>query len=307
MVRRARTVSLPAVRAALYLVRPLRDVAAIRECLRADGAYATYALAQLAPRYFPLVSCWEASGPAGRALVLFSRGGLGDAVYMSGEPAALAAILALHQGPRHNFATCREAHLPVVERYYKVANPRPMLRMVVDRDSFRPPPAPRSGVTVRRMMSADARLVNRLYSSEGQPAFYSAGHIEQGMYHGVFAGRRLVAVAGTHVIAPEEGVAVVGNVFTHPDHRGRGYGTLVTGVTTAALLQSCHTVALTVDPTNEPAVRAYRRLGYREESRLVESPITRRSLTGLAPLLSAALAAWRGRHEGGELVDVPLA
>lgn len=304
MVRRARMVSLPTVRAISYLVRPLRDAATIRERLRADGAYAIYALAQLAPRYFPLVTCWEASGPGGQALVLFSRGGLGDAVYMSGEPAALAAILALHRGPRHNFATCREAHLPVVERYYTVTSPRPMLRMVVDRDSFRPPAAP-AGVTVRQMTGTDARLVNRLYGSEGQPAFYSAGHIAQGMYHGVFAGRRLVAVAGTHVIAPEEGVAVVGNVFTHPDYRGRGYGTLVTGATTAALLQSCHTVALTVDPTNEPAVRAYRCLGYREESRLVETPITRRALTGLGPLLSAAIAAWRGRHEGGELVDVP--
>jgi RimJ/RimL family protein N-acetyltransferase len=62
-------------------------------------------------------------------------------------------------------------------------------------------------------------------------------------------------------------------------------------------------VALTVDPTNEPAVRAYLRLGYAEETRLIESQVRRRSAFGIRPALGAMLAAWRGRREGGEIVS----
>jgi RimJ/RimL family protein N-acetyltransferase len=293
----------PAARAEAYLVRPLTDAAAIRARLEPRRAYAAYAIGQLGPRLLPLVTCWEARGPGGEALVLYSRGGLGDAVFMTGDVQPLGAILALHQGPRHNFATFRPEHLPAVERYFRVASQQPMMRMAVDRESFRPVArALASGVVVRRLVAADARLVNRLYNSEGQPTFYSSGHIDQGMYHGVFEDRRLVAVAGTHVISAEEGVAVVGNVFTHPARRGLGFGTLATGATTQALLASCPDVVLTVDPGNTPAVRAYLRLGYHEDSRLVEASVTRRSVSGLGAVFAARIAAWRGRAQGGELV-----
>lgn len=303
LARGASAGSILAARPEAYLVRTLTDAAAIRARLEPERAYAAYALGQLAPRLFPLVTCFEARGRGGEALVLYSRGGLGDAVFMAGDAEALDAILSLHQGPRHNFATFRPQHLSVVERYFRVAGQQPMMRMVVNRAGFRPvravlPP----GVTVRRLLAADARHVNRLYNTEGQPTFYSSGHIDQGMYHGVFEDRRLVAVAGTHVIAPEEGVAVVGNVFTHPARRGLGFGTLATGATTEALLALCRDVALTVDPDNIPAVRAYRRLGYEEDSRLVEASVTRRSVTGLGAALAARFAAWRGRGKGGELV-----
>ncbi len=189
-----------------------------------------------------------------------------------------------------------------MERYFRLGSHPLMMRMAVDRDGFRPAEARVSGVTVRRLIAADVRRVNWLYNSEGQPTYYSAGHIEQGLYHGVFEDGQLVAVAGTHVISPEESIAVVGNVFTHPAYRGRGYGTLATSATTRALLARCRDVTLTVDPENTPAVRAYLRLGYRDDSRLYEVSVTRRSLTGASAWLSRRLAAWRGRGEDGELV-----
>jgi hypothetical protein len=47
---------------------------------------------------------------------------------------------------------------------------------------------------------------------------------------------RFVALAETHVGTSAFGVAVVGNVFTHPDTRGRGYASMVTSAVVAALL-----------------------------------------------------------------------
>jgi GNAT superfamily N-acetyltransferase len=295
--------SVPSARAETYLVQQVRDAHAIRSWLRREPAYAAYALGQLSPSLFPLVTCWAAQGSGRQALVLFSRGGLGDSVFMTGDTGAIGAVLALHPGPRRNFATFRTEHLGAVERHFRVAGYQPMLRMSVTRDAFLPATAAgRRGVVVRRLTGADGSAVNRLYNSEGQPTFYSAGHIEHGMYHGVFDNGRLVAVAGTHVISPEEGVAVVGNVFTHPARRGEGFATLATGATTAALLARCADVALTVDTDNTPAVRAYLRLGYRKDSRLIEASVTRRALLPVGALISARVAAWRGRGEGGELV-----
>ena len=70
---------------------------------------------------------------------------------------------------------------------------------------------------------------------------------------------RLVAAAGTHVISPTARLAVVGNVLTHVDYRGRGFATAVTGAVTAELLRYCDQVVLNVRADNPPALQAYRR------------------------------------------------
>ena len=51
---------------------------------------------------------------------------------------------------------------------------------------------------------------------------------------------------GTHVISPTARLAVVGNVLTHVDYRGRGFATAVTGAVTAELLRTCDQVVLNV-------------------------------------------------------------
>ena len=71
-----------------------------------------------------------------------------------------------------------------------------------------------------------------------------------------------MAAAGTHVISPSAAMAVVGNVMTHVDYRGRGYATAVTSAVTAELLTFCDQVVLNVRADNPPALAAYRRLGY---------------------------------------------
>jgi len=115
---------------------------------------------------------------------------------------------------------------------------------------------------------------------------------------------RLVAIAGTHVVSRQEGVAVVGNVFTHPAYRGRGYATAATSAVTEALLDYCDYVVLTVDPRNTPAVAAYVRLGYREACQLLEASATRRDPSGLGASLRRLRAAIRGRKYDGAFVTL---
>ncbi|MGD0765785.1 MAG: GNAT family N-acetyltransferase [Dehalococcoidia bacterium] len=289
-----------------YLIRRLRDPAEIEHLLAPKRTYAAYALAQLEPPLFRRSESWLAEGEGGIALVMHSRGGLGRALLTLGDEVGLNALLSTHPGPAYAFATFEIEHLPVMRRFFHVSHSQPMLRLVVDRESFRqaPPLAPKvtNTVSLRALSGEDVPEINRLSKSESGWVQYRAHQIDDGVYFGIYQDGDLVAMAGTHAISTSHRIAVVGNVFTHPRRRNHHYALQATGAVTDALLRTCSEVVLTVDPKNEPAVRAYTRLGYREDCRLIEGMVSRRDLLGLASLLRRLLALWRGRPYGRERV-----
>ena len=279
-----------------YVVRESRDVEALASALASDRLHGAYALAQLEPEAFPHARWWLSEGPGGTALVCHSRAGLGDATYVSGSPGGVQRILSIHPGPYHTFVTARPAHFEALVSVYTLRSPRTMVRMHVTPERF----APVEGQTFR-LRPAHARALNRLYSSEGGPTSYQPRHLSEGCYYGVQEEGRLLAVAGTHSQSPTYGVAVVGNVFTHPSVRGRGLATAASSAVTTELLRTHGDVVLSVDPGNTPAIRAYRRLGYTDAGEIVEAGAHRRAgslTTGLRRLL----ASYRGRRKGVEIL-----
>lgn len=290
------------VRRPAYLIQELREATGIQHVLESRRSFAAYPIAQLDPHFFGLVRCWQAKGTSGQALLLLSGGGLGDALFAMGDGGGLDALLRLHRGPKHNYATCQPEHLPVLRRYFQLANEQTMLRMGVTAETFRPAGALADGAVLRRLRGLDVHHLNALYNTEGAPAYYTATHLREGLYYGIFERQELVAVAGTHVVSQAINIAVVGNVFTHPDHRGRGYARVATGAVTAELLETCHDVYLTVDPMNTPAVRPYRHLGYQEQCQLIESSVVRKNRVDVGGWVARAVARYRGRRHGAELV-----
>lgn len=282
---------------ASYEVRQLTDRDEIRGLLAPERAYSAYALAQLEPGLFEQSEWYAATGPEGQALVVHSRSGLGRALFAIGDPQALDAALSLHPGPRFTFGSLRPEHRPVVKRYFILTREQTMLRMSVTAETL----APVEGEAVR-LRGRDVSRINRLYSSEGGPTSYLPRHIEDGVYYGVFVDRKLVSIAGTHAVSPTEGVAVVGNVFTHPRYRNRGFAAIATSTVTQALLQTCSLVILTVEADNGPAVRVYRRLGYQPQCTLHETPLIRKEPLGLLSLARRLAAGWRGRYARKEIV-----
>jgi len=282
----------------LYKIDRLSDPNAIRQLLLPDRAYSAYALAQLEPALFRQAEFYTASGREGAALLLHSRGGLGRALFALGHPAALEAALSLHPGPRFSFGSLRPEHRSAIQKYFVFTRPQTMLRMSVSPEAFR-------SVETRavRLTGRDTSQINRLYASESGSSSYQPRHIDEGVYHGVFIDGFLVSIAGTHVVSYAEGVAVVGNVFTHPMYRGGGLATIATGATTAALLDRCPLVVLTVESGNEPAVRVYQRLGYEPKCTLHETPLIRKEPVGALSFVRRIFAARRGRTEGKEIVS----
>jgi RimJ/RimL family protein N-acetyltransferase len=283
-----------------YIVQPVQDRDRIRDLLRPRIEYSAYALGQLEPGLFERTRWYHARGDTGTGLVLHSRGGLGDAAFVSGDPDAILAILRIHPGPAQTYATCQPHHLDVLGTIFRLANQQPMIRMAVTAQTFRPVAAGR----IVQLTGLDIRRINALYGTEGGPSYYIPEHIDNGVYRGLVAEGRLVAVAGTHVVSRQERVAVVGNVFTHPLYRGRGHATSVTGAVTDALLEYCDHVVLTVDPQNRPAIAAYLRLGYAEACQLVEASAARRDPAGLVAAFRRLRAAVRGRKYDGSFVSL---
>jgi ribosomal protein S18 acetylase RimI-like enzyme len=282
-----------------FRIREERDRHIIDAALADDRAFAAYATANLERGLFEHAHYWIAEGAHGAGVLMHSDSRVGRAMVTAGDAAAVDALLSLHPGPYTTYlATAAPDHLDIIERTYSVAGDLEMQRMAVTAASFTPVAG-----EVRRLHREDARALNMLYSAEGAPTGYSGEHIEQGVYYGAYEAGRLVSVAGTHVVAPNAGVAVVGNVFTHPGYRGAGLATRVTSAVTAELLErrGCALVALTVNPANMPAVHAYRRIGYEPGAPVVEARLRRRDPTGI----NAGLRRWvaRRRAHGGEPGD----
>lgn len=242
---------------ATIVVQETADRSMLREYLETDRLYSAYALCDLDDREF-LRTRWGAALVAGNpvAVALQYAGYSPQPVFVMGENAGVDAILAHVIKPRIAYVAARSEHLPAIAASYRVDPGPPMLRMWVDAAHFRPFPS-----DVRRILPEEIGELNRLYQL-GFAAWLPASAIGEGLYYGVRVGGRLVSAAGTHVISPEARLAVVGNVMTHTEFRGRGYATAVTSAVTADLLRFCDQVVLNVRADNPPALAAYRRLGY---------------------------------------------
>ena len=233
------------------------DRTMLRAFLETDRLFAAYALCDLDDREFQRTR-WGVAFAGGEpiAVVLQYAGYSPQPVFVMGQNTGIKAILHDVIRPRTAFLAARPEQLPAFSDLYRVDPGPEMLRMWTDRTHFRPFQA-----DVQRLLPVEIGELNRLYQL-GFASWLPASAIADGLYYGIRVGGRLVSAAGTHVISPAGRLAVVGNVMTHSDFRGRGYATAVTGAVTAELLRFCDQVVLNVRADNPPALAAYRRLGF---------------------------------------------
>jgi RimJ/RimL family protein N-acetyltransferase len=288
-------------RARTATITRIDDRRAVREALLRAPAFNAYALAHLGSSLFSQAAFYLAKAGDDTAVLMHSRAGLGAATHIYGDERLVAALIGLHPPAGNSLLTCQPEHIDAMLDALNIWRPQTMVRMSVSRDSFAPPEA---RGPVRRLLAADSPELNRLYSFESDGITYSGRHIREGFYFGALNRGRLVAAAGTHIYSKSAGVAVVGNVFTHPDFRGHGLATAVTAAVTAHLLDECELVVLSVDPANRSARYIYEKLGYREECRMVESMATRRSKLSPLPAVRRFLAARRSGQRGVEQVQI---
>ncbi len=252
------------------VARATMDRAMLRAFLEQDRIYAAYAICDLEEREFARTRwglAWEGDAPI--ALVLEYNGPTPQPLFVMGRPDGIEVILRDLIHPRVAYVAVPPAILPAIETAYRAGPGPAMVRMWVDQARFRPYPA-----TVQRIMPVEIADLNRLYQL-GFAAWLPAATVGDGVYFGMRVNGQLVAAAGTHVISRSAHLAVVGNVLTQVDFRGRGFAAAVTGAVTAELLRTCDQVVLNVRADNSPALNVYRRLGYVEHLRFEERIVHR--------------------------------
>jgi predicted GNAT family acetyltransferase len=127
-----------------------------------------------------------------------------------------------------------------------------------------------------RLTAAHTDQLLELYALSELGAF-SPTQVEQGVFYGVLLHGQLVAAAGTHLVSSTYGVAAMGNIFTHPEHRRRGYGTSATRAVSGELLRrGINDIVLNVSQANAGAIRIYERLGFERYCSFLEGPASAR-------------------------------
>lgn len=252
------------------------DRALLRSVLASSPVRAAYMLGDLDPNYVRytrwFVASDEPDGPIGAVAMLYS--GLRIPVVLTyGEARllrpALSRVLELMPGPA--YLQIQQGHDAAVAQLYDVSPLRPLVRMGLTRNTYVRPGT--ADVDVMRLGHGDTAALMQLYQYYPD-AFFEPYQLEGGHYFGVREGDRLLAVAGVHVVSEEFQVAVIGNVVTHPEARGRGLARTCVARQLDELLELVPLVALNVPDDNDSAHRTFGALGFTADCSFLEGLAT---------------------------------
>ena len=247
------------------------EVETIREFLFQDRIANAYLLGDLDTPYVEHCKWYGLPAVDGAGLegvVLLYNGLSMPAVLTSGSPEAVEALMAGARThlPRRFYSHIRNEHRQAVETQYVPRAWTEMVRMGLDRADWTPG---ESGPDVEALSHLDTAAIMHLYRHYPDN-FFDPAQLGTGLYFGVRENGELLSVAGVHVVSPAFDVAVIGNIVTHTEHRGRGLASRVVARLLGALFEQVSHVALNVQVTNEPAIACYRKFGFRERCRCLE-------------------------------------
>jgi ribosomal protein S18 acetylase RimI-like enzyme len=244
---------------------PLTDKNQIRALLQSDPRWCVYALGDLTPRMFE--KCLWFTPDLTMVLhdygtcILFAHGagGIREALDHVSYPVHLQV---------------RQDALDDIATHASVSNITHMQRMALNR---------RASIDVdsrvKRLTMNDVESLKTLYrdgaSSGEAPDFFYDSMVADGVFFGVYEGAEMIAAAGTHLVARDEGAAAIGNVYVRRDRRGAGLGRIVTA-TVMSELEDVATVGLNVRADNAAAIRVYESLGFVKHCDFFEAIATRR-------------------------------
>ena len=238
------------------------DRSQIRAILNTDRAWSAYALGDLSPGFFKHCE-WHVPANGGNAVVMIFRGLKPPILFAHGDTASIERLVDEIGKVSPVFLHVRPEIVSIFQARYQECQIQTMWRMVIKPSHYRPAS---TGQAVQ-LGTDDLNALRRLYAdgeADGEsPDYFVPSMLSQGVYFGILEGNDIIAAAGTHLIAPEEGVCAVGNVYTRRDRRGRGHAAAVTSAVTSELLRmKLRTVVLSVNQRREGAIHVYERLGY---------------------------------------------
>jgi GNAT superfamily N-acetyltransferase len=244
-------------------IKELRDKTRIETFLRGNCELYVYSIGDLDDFFWPHTRwlAWEDGGEVKDIVLIYSGRELATVIGISERPDSMRALL----GEVGSLLPERfHAHLsPGVEDVFRGSceiEPHGAHCKMALRDLSRMAEIDCSDV--ERLTEADLSVVLKFYEESYPGNWFDERMLKTGQYFGLRKGGQLVSVAGVHVYSRRYRVAALGNIATHPGHRRRGYGRLVTARLCQGLLNDVDHIGLNVKADNEAAVRCYRGLGF---------------------------------------------
>jgi RimJ/RimL family protein N-acetyltransferase len=242
------------------------NTTAVRSILNADPVWSAYALADLQPDFAPYCrwSVVQAETRAEAGLVLLYTGLEPPVIFTAGAAQQVAAALSESELPPSIYMSAQPEHLPALQAIYDFgADVRPMWRLVLADPAALPI---LDEALLTRLSTPDSARLRTLYGHGGPftPDAFDPYQIKNGLFWGITdPDGQLAAAGGTHIVDWKAGVAAIGNMYTHPAHRGRGYaGAILTAIVRQLLSHDVNLIVLNVDQRNIAARRLYERHGF---------------------------------------------
>jgi ribosomal protein S18 acetylase RimI-like enzyme len=227
----------------------------IRSILEKDRKWSAYALADLDPKYKEFCR-WLVNQDS---LILIYKGLDPPVLFATGQPSQLEILFSQIPEGRYTYTLMGFSH-EIIKPCLNIEIEHHMWRMALKVDEF---PGSQSQAVVKLGLVNLEAIQDLLSGQPDQPDSFLPAQMEMGPFYGLFEGEDLVSMAGVHIQSHWASVAAIGNVYTRPDRRGRGFATNVTAsVIEDVLSQGIETVVLNVGMNNHPALTCYRKLGF---------------------------------------------
>lgn len=263
----------------VYDISELKDKTAIRRFLEQDSGYAAYALGDLEAPYEQHAHWFGAhlDGELAGLALLYSNLEP-PALFLMGASPSIGALLMYGVGPDEVYFNAKPDQQSLLETWYRLLKPTAMYRMRLTQERFRP--ATDSKFPIQKLDTSLLDEINDFFKmgaeADERIIAFTADQVRDGFFYGIHLEERLIAVAGTHIVAKQAGLAAIGNVLTHPGYRGRGLGKATSSTVTQALFEAgIETVVLNVAQDNPPAIAIYESLGFERVGPFVEGQAIR--------------------------------
>jgi GNAT superfamily N-acetyltransferase len=165
----------------------------------------------------------------------------------------------LHILPGRFYSHLNEGFSDIFKRKYKVDSHGLYYKMGLT-DTSKCTGVDSSGLV--KLTESDVSELKELYDTSYPGHWFEPYMLKTGHYYGIREENRLVSAAGVHVYSAEYRVAALGNITTHPDHRGKGLATIACAELCRSLLRTVDHIGLNVKTDNVTAITCYEKLGF---------------------------------------------
>ena len=248
----------------------LHDRRELEDFLRMNTFLNIYAIGDLDDFFWPH-TCWfghRSGGKIDSVALLYTGLVLPTLIVMSEDISPERELLSsiAHMLPDPVYCHFTPGLEIALERAYEMESRGKFQRMaLIDTDALFKTDNPDVQLKV-----SDQEELLAFYRTSYPGNWFDPRMLETGKYFCIRLDGKIISAGGIHVYSPRYRVGALGNIATHPEYRGSGFGTAVTAMVCRSMLETVDHVGLNVSVDNHAAISCYEKLGFRTVAPFVE-------------------------------------